>query len=1316
MKEKDPLGILDKSDEKHSDPLGILNSGEKKNSSSQLQSPSVNGISNSTNGESEQSLPPINESINPPGVLDVKQPASTPPITVTPESNNLTTASTYETTKEVNAPGSSLSETALSLSSGVASAGAMLARSPKYLSDLANKTINTIVPLNLSNLPADAAKRPNAIASHLEDAAKQFDQESDVDHPLPVIDYFKNGEYGKAFSKLGNNIVKMLPVSAGIIAASSAGVPELGIAAGGTVPFGAAEKQNLIEKNEENKKAGLPTMSDEDINNVSLISGALEGATEALFGNVKLGSFYNDLATKSGKEVADKVVGDGVKQVLAKGLGKYFGTAVEEMAGEGANQYLDNLNHIYVGGDTETKPWDNVMESALVGLGSAGVMGAPILPRTAIQVARTKSQQTEAQKHADNQAVLKETLADPNSPPEVKEAATYALHDSFKQEDELTAKIQKEHQDLPENKKFDVGQHLVKEDVAHKAIQALMNRSDITEDQKEQQTKVFKDQIDFHQKAVEDIFKENEKIKLEREKEKEKHEEQGISPYNFKDFEDENKNHENEIDADIAKKEEKVNKEQESINLKNQEDAVEKRRIKKEKISNDLKKQNSVITNETNRTPDYKVENGDKISAVVAGKEINGVVTGVGKHKNQIVVDLRQDNGDDRFVYAHQITDMQKGAKPIDSLTKEQRDEKKELQNKIELSASDLKRLRELNKLEGIGLEKSKPIEARHSIDKETEEGIVSGNSNPSLTKEGKDKAVKLGDKIEEKGGIEKIIVSDTKRAEQTGEAIVEKTGAKLEVNPKLDPWDVGDFHGSTDEEFHKAEEYFSKNPDSKEFDGKKIGESLNEYANRVIPERAALEEKHDEKTIIVNHGANIRLWNAVKEAGGWNEKARELFVNNKVTEPGTINKPVHKDELIDEEEQEDEKKDISKEATDKLDLDVEAFKVIKPENISKKIAAVNSRIDKMWVDGKINKRTANAYKKVFREMHEAKIEAIKNGRLKVVEELKKTILGDYKGKMFSSFVPGTPQMIADLIDLTVKWVNKYTDAKFSTEESISNAIEKIKKHSLYQKLISAGSLNPKEFEKEVKSKFTNVEPIEYINKDNPDIYGEKRDRKSLKNIVQNDIYSEISKRLKEKGIDYNSINQKKANFYVDTIIEEHEKENNLIDFANRIISGDTDIPLGLNRLLSRKLTTRLNILAKEQNNDFLKQSTYDKAAELAMWRAEYTTGVAQELGVDNEQENILPSDAEGLRTFANKELEKLHDKILSKEEKSQIETVTKEINNLLDEDNFTEEQLALLDRLVSKKIDEIYSTINGQEHIEKVNKLSSLLMDLTDC
>jgi len=179
-------------------------------------------------------------------------------------------------------------------------------------------------------------------------------------------------------------------------------------------------------------------------------------------------------------------------------------------------------------------------------------------------------------------------------------------------------------------------------------------------------------------------------------------------------------------------------------------------------------------------------------------------------------------------------------------------------------------------------------LESRHANTKDDEQGKVSGPNDNVLSAEGKKDANSLAEEVKDKG-VTKIITSDLERAKETGHIVSEKTGAKTESRPELNTWDIGDFDKASDEEFKKAQEYFVTHPDEKEFEGKHINESFNEYKDRVIKARTELENEPP-STLVVNHSNNMMLWDAYEKNGRqWNEKAAQDYLNAKTPEPATL-------------------------------------------------------------------------------------------------------------------------------------------------------------------------------------------------------------------------------------------------------------------------------------------------------------------------------------------------------------------------------------------------------------------------------------------
>lgn len=179
-------------------------------------------------------------------------------------------------------------------------------------------------------------------------------------------------------------------------------------------------------------------------------------------------------------------------------------------------------------------------------------------------------------------------------------------------------------------------------------------------------------------------------------------------------------------------------------------------------------------------------------------------------------------------------------------------------------------------------------LESRHADTMDDEKGLVSGPNDAPISKEGRKDANDLANSVEGKG-VTRIITSDLERAKQTGQVVADKTGATVEHRPELNTWDIGDFDKSSDEEFKKAQKYFVENPDAKDFEGKHINESFNEYKDRVIKARGEL-EKEPSSTLVVNHSNNMMLWDAYEKNGHeWNEQAQKDYLESKTPEPATL-------------------------------------------------------------------------------------------------------------------------------------------------------------------------------------------------------------------------------------------------------------------------------------------------------------------------------------------------------------------------------------------------------------------------------------------
>ena len=142
----------------------------------------------------------------------------------------------------------------------------------------------------------------------------------------------------------------------------------------------------------------------------------------------------------------------------------------------------------------------------------------------------------------------------------------------------------------------------------------------------------------------------------------------------------------------------------------------------------------------------------------------------------------------------------------------------------------------------------------------------IRGWANVPLADEGRKEAYHAAAQLQQYG-IQVIVSSDLHRAAETAQIIGQTLGIQPQLTPKLRPWNLGDFTGtSTKEALPKIAVYVQEKPD----EPVPGGESFNQFKERAFQGLAeAIQQAQGKPLCIVTHHRDERLFKA-SEALGW--------------------------------------------------------------------------------------------------------------------------------------------------------------------------------------------------------------------------------------------------------------------------------------------------------------------------------------------------------------------------------------------------------------------------------------------------------------
>lgn len=138
----------------------------------------------------------------------------------------------------------------------------------------------------------------------------------------------------------------------------------------------------------------------------------------------------------------------------------------------------------------------------------------------------------------------------------------------------------------------------------------------------------------------------------------------------------------------------------------------------------------------------------------------------------------------------------------------------------------------------------------------------IRGHIDVPLSKEGKEEAERLGEKLVDDDELPDLMFSSSlKRAHDTAKIISEITGVKLqEATKAFTPWDVGKYAGEISSKAIPILADFAENKPDEKLEG---GESFNDFRRRSMNGLATVLQKYNGLLAIVTHHRDERLWKA---------------------------------------------------------------------------------------------------------------------------------------------------------------------------------------------------------------------------------------------------------------------------------------------------------------------------------------------------------------------------------------------------------------------------------------------------------------------
>lgn len=138
-------------------------------------------------------------------------------------------------------------------------------------------------------------------------------------------------------------------------------------------------------------------------------------------------------------------------------------------------------------------------------------------------------------------------------------------------------------------------------------------------------------------------------------------------------------------------------------------------------------------------------------------------------------------------------------------------------------------------------------------------EGRIHGKLDPPLSTSGRYRAEQIGRSLKGKG-VKRIHSSPRQRAKETADIIGKHTGASVEVQDDLKPWDLASMSGAKTASIKPLLDFFSSRPDRKVPGG--------ESKNDVLARFKSFSKKLKSGDAIVGHSQHSLAWDYAHKGG----------------------------------------------------------------------------------------------------------------------------------------------------------------------------------------------------------------------------------------------------------------------------------------------------------------------------------------------------------------------------------------------------------------------------------------------------------------